>query len=867
LPTRPLLPLPTPNPETPPSGHPGYTRLRLPTKERQRQHFGPIFERLRQAVTDGTEGSVAAQIFADANNLAPERVLVFETAGQVQNFLKAIARIPGFQFMGDFEAEFEADEYFAVIDQRKGRKGTDRTDEPITSRYYLTMPNLAALSQLLSLWDRWRRGEPMAGGFAPFADLFSRLHDLRPWGPADRVSPETISIWREEIAANPGRPVRVEAELWFKDVRADRERVSRDVGALVTRVGGQILQEVVIQEIAYQGLLIDLPAGEIENLIAHESVALAMDDDVMFLRPQSVLQGPFEMEAVTFEEAEERIAGTHAAIPVAALFDGMPVQAHRLLSNRLIIDDPEDLESRAVVAHRRHGTAMASLILHGDLNAEDEPLSRPLYVRPLLSSSNEEPEHSDPNRLLIDVIHSAVVRMKGHNGTDGAAPDVFMVNLSLGDPKRPFSRLVSPLARLLDYLAYKYDLLFFVSGGNVTTPLTIPDFDTWTELENASPEDRERSFIRALNAAKSERTILSPGEALNVITVGAQHHDDISVRPRIINAADPYQSNTLPNVSSGLGLGHRRMIKPEIYFPGGREYVRMRSSGGGVTVSIGPPGRLYGLNGAVPDDAGKGRLNQVALSDGTSSATALATRAGHQIFDGLMDAEGGSLLSDIPPQYYAVVVKTLLIHSAEWHESASLIKEICGPNGQYQHAERTENSCRFVGFGIPDIVKVLDCAPNQATLVGYGDIRVERSAVYRIPLPESLERVTVPRSLSITVGWLSPVKPKHQAYRCVRLEAEPVTKSIESFGVKRRTAQPTDGSVRKGSVFHEHYDGAAAIPFIDNDHLLLRIWCKDDAGVPSDVAIRYGIAITIQTDGALPIYQEVQQRLRVQPIP
>jgi len=586
----------------------------------------------------------------------------------------------------------------------------------------------------------------------------------------------------------------------------------------------------------------------------------------MFLRPQSTLQGPLEIEAVTLQEPEEPDTPSAATLPVAALFDGVPVQAHRLLSDRLIIDDPDDLESQVVVANRRHGTAMASLILHGDLNAEEETLLRPLYIRPVLSSLNGESEHSDPNRLLVDVIHSAVLRMKGQDGQAGSAPTVFIVNLSVGDTRRPFAQLVSPLARLLDYVAYKYNILFFVSGGNVTAPLSVPDFDTWTALEDASPEDRERGFIRAMNAAKRERTILSPAEALNAITVGAQHHDDVPVRSIVANAVDPFQTNTLPNVSSGLGLGHRRMIKPEIYLPGGREHVRMRASGGGVVVSIGNPQRLYGLSAAVPDDSGQGRLNQVASSDGTSSATALATRAGHQIFDGLMDIEGGSLLSDIPSQFYAVVVKALLIHSAEWQESANLIKEICGPDGQYQHAERTENSCRFVGFGIPDILKVLDCAPNQATLAGYGEVRVEQSVVYRIPLPPSLERITTPRGLSITVAWLSPVKPKHQAYRCVRLEAEPVTKSIVSFGVKRRTAQPTDGSVRKGSVFHEHYDGDSAVPFIDDGHLLLRVWCKDDAGIPPGELVRYGIVITIQSDGALPIYQEVEQRLRVRPI-
>ena len=88
---------------------------------------------------------------------------------------------------------------------------------------------------------------------------------------------------------------------------------------------------------------------------------------------------------------------------------------------------------------------MASLILHGDLNAEDDPLPRPLYVRPILSSSNGESEHSDADRLLIDVIHTAVTRMKGDGGLAGIAPSVFLVNLSLGDVKRPFSGLVSTL--------------------------------------------------------------------------------------------------------------------------------------------------------------------------------------------------------------------------------------------------------------------------------------------------------------------------------------------------------------------------------------------------------------------------------------
>src|SRR4029077_19057633 len=151
---------------------------------------------------------------------------------------------------------------------------------------------------------------------------------------------------------------------------------------------------------------------------------------------------------------------------------------------------------------------------------------------------------------------------------------------------------------------------------------------------------------------------------------------------------DPFADNYLPNVSSGLGLGYRRMIKPEVFFPGGREYVRMKSSGDGLRVSVGLPQRLYGLRAAAPDPSGLGRLDYTALSDGTSSATALATRSAHRIFDALMDRDGGWMVADMDPQFYAVVVKSLLVHCAKWNGNHELLKEICGPEDRRRFVER-----------------------------------------------------------------------------------------------------------------------------------------------------------------------------------
>lgn len=53
--------------------------------------------------------------------------------------------------------------------------------------------------------------------------------------------------------------------------------------------------------------------------------------------------------------------------PLVALFDGLPLTGHKLLDGRLIVDDPDGYESAYQARERVHGTAMASLICHGDL--------------------------------------------------------------------------------------------------------------------------------------------------------------------------------------------------------------------------------------------------------------------------------------------------------------------------------------------------------------------------------------------------------------------------------------------------------------------------------------------------------------------
>jgi Subtilase family len=334
---------------------------------------------------------------------------------------------------------------------------------------------------------------------------------------------------------------------------------------------------------------------------------------------------------------------------------------------------------------------------------------------------------------------------EGDIGGAAVAPSVFLVNISMADPRRPFSGPISPWARLLDYLAERFNILFLVSAGNISDPLPIAGVSDWTTFERATTAERERFALSALDRVKHERTLLSPAEALNPLTIGAAHDDDVRPRVGSSTAIDPLDGTDLPNLSSALGLGHRKVVKPEIFFPGGREHIRPQVTGAGLVVQINPPQRLYGLRTAAPDTSGLARLDVDALTAGTSAATALATRAAHQIFDALMDREGGSMHADMDSAFYAVVIKALLVHRARWTDKALLLEQLFGPHDIGKHNERRDNISRVLGFGRARIAETIACTANRATLAGYGAVSVGSADAYRIPLPVCLERPHWPR--------------------------------------------------------------------------------------------------------------------------
>lgn len=848
----PLLPLPEAFRGDPPDSKRPPPRPPMPSPQRQGERLGHRFERLRRL--SETQGALSLR--EDPSGIAPERALVFEVAGQIRDIFDAIRAIEGLDFLGDEAIDFGPDKDFFTIDTRKRTKGQPRMDRPVEGRLYLAMPDVTALRHLLSLWDGWQKTNTVERPFGRWKKVFEQLHDLRAWGPKDRLSDDTVRVWREELEESPQEMRRIEVELWFTTNETARRRTLDGFRAAVDEAGGSVVHEATIDEIRYSAALVDIPAREINRISAREEVHLLTCDGIMFLRPQSSLDMPEPIDPE--DEADGRRSPTASPSdlpPIAALLDGVPVQNHTLLRGRIAMEDPDDLETMSVVSRRHHGTAMASLIIHGDRELDQDPIARRLLVRPVLCARDGTPRETVPSdRLALDVIYRAVLRMKEGEGEDnGTAPDVFLINLSLGDRHRPFAGLLSPWARLLDYLADRYNLLFLVSAGNIVRTLPISEFPDWISFKDAAPGDRERAVLKALHAERPHRTLLSPAEAINVITVGAVHQD---AWPRHRGAAvDPYNADDLPNISSAHGLGHRRAIKPDIHMPGGREFVYWSGS---PPFAIQPAPGLFGLRAAAPPQS-SGSPDREGWSNGTSVAAALATRACHRIFDSLMDTSGGSLLSDLHPRFRAVVVKSLLVHRAKWQAAADLVGALV-PRGVGKHFERSDNIARFLGYGAPRIEEAITCAENRATLVGYGEIGAKQTNVHQIPLPESLEQVTDPRSLTITVAWISPTNPNRQEYRQAEL-AVGTAKGIETgLGVSRTTHQPNHHACARGTVFHCRYEGSGAVSFLHDGRLSLPIVCRERGG-SLDRSIRYGVVVTIEAGEGVPVYREVRTRL------
>ena len=858
MPERPLLVLPRPGQPVERAKRRGFpSNINRPSRQRQGERLTPRFAALQQAIE-----SHRARFQLDAQALVPEDVVVLETVGAVDNFVQAVDRISGMEWLAEIEeVDMPPDDDFFV----QTRAG-ERTDQSLGGRLFMVFTNQTALGQLLSLWGSWQAKRPLRRGFGPWATLFSQLRDVRRWGVRDRLH-ETgvLDDWRERVQYGE-EVVPCEIELWHRGSLSGRNLARNRVATLVEHLGGTILAEATISEIAYQTLLANLPVPILRNLLEEgdDDIDLVQCEQIQFIRASGQMAALPTDDAGGQDHQDEAMQSAQMPTkpPSVALLDGLPLQAHRLLQGRLSVDDPDDFETNYPANQRVHGTSMASLIVHGDLAAAQPPLPSRLYVRPILHPDPKDwrnhRERVPESTLTVDLLHRAVRRLfEGEGDEPAAAPSIAVINLSIGIGDRPFAQAMSPLAKLLDWLAWRYKVLFVVSAGNHTQPICLTVGAT--DLDAMDDAAIEREVLQAVAADARHRRLLSPAESLNALTVGSTHAD--SSNGESPNWIDPLEIG-LPSPINAQGMGFRRAVKPDVLAPGGRvALVKPLIPAASSELEIYTQAFKPGQRVAAPGPA-LGDVSGIRYARGTSNATALVSRAGaflQEVLDDLRSGPDGNVIDDIPR---AVWLKAMIAHGADWGLAGAKLKDILGnPSNRGKFKEYVT---RLLGYGTVDADRVRECTPWRVTAISGGALGEDESHIHAFPLPPSLSGLRIHKRLTITLAWFSPVNPRHQAWRRAQLWFEPPKDELR---VKRLQADYR--AVRRGTLQHEILEGKAAAFFDQGRALEIQVSCRADAGVIEE-NVPYALVATLEVaeDLALDIYDEVRTavqaaRLRV----
>lgn len=832
----------------------GRSNLVKPNPSRQATRIEPQFRKLVTAF----EAQRAKMGVGIPGEVDPNLVIVFDLAGSVKDFCNAINKIEGLEFLSEFVGDVaDSDDDFYLKDD-KGNK----TDKPVAHSLYLAMSNMTAIEELLQLFEKWKSDPKVKldRGLSKFKEMFQQLVAIRHWGPQDRIQ-ETIFYkeWKEQLQTigNSQSFVQVEVELWYRKDKIRQIKAEEIVRNNVSNVAGKVISRALIPEINYHALLVELPRQQVELFLAKgaESVQLLTADEIMFVSPyRPMALGWQDNDSIVDDDLirdialneGERVQGK----PRVALLDGLPVSNHGALRGRLIIDDPDDLENHYPVIKRQHGTEMASLIIHGDLNEPDVPLDRPLYVRPIMESTEGTGcrEQVISNVLFPDLLIRAVRRiMEGDGDSEAVAPSVRIINLSIGDPARVLTRRMSPGGRVLDWLAVNYNLLFIVSAGNHNEiPITIP-VEALSNIESARTAAVQATFNNSLLLG-----ILSPGDAINVLTIGATHNDKADAIKVPDTVLDVNRAN-FPAHYSGRGPGINRSIKPDLYYMGGRVVYKRPvitpEQQGNIDLEIADSSVVGpGVRAAVPSRGGA--INGTKFCIGTSNAAALVTHEASKLFDILEEGNSENNLPDA--LYHPLLVRALLVQASSWGEWKKDLdlKE-----------KNRKQLTPLLGYGCLDPSRLGFSARNRAMVIAGGSITKDQRHTYNLPLPLSLRSKAEWHRFTVTLAFAAPTVGTLNRYRGSKVYFEYKEDGTET--AKRSEAEPN--MVRKGSLQHEIIEGTRAMTFVEGDAFSIHVECMDDARyLRKREEIKYALVASVETaeQTSTTIYDEVKMALR-----
>lgn len=812
-------------------------RLHYPSKKAQIQKFEPCLSKLKDAFD-----KQKISLTGNNENIDPECVLVFEVATGIDDFKQAI-KSSKLEWMCEYDTDFNSDNSFYYSEPQNFP-----TPSKISGKLYMTIANKAAILQLLSLWEKYKLNRDFPKGLAKFKNLFSRLKDIRKWNSHDRFESTGVKDYiRDQLSQHPSS-IKIEVELWYRHSSLKRAQARKSIEDSLYQYEGTIVKECTYSEIGYHGLIVEYPAFKMQEMIDDRDNDLINNDNIMWIRSSGQVVRLDKSEVFQIQ-IEQEIDSFSEAKPVIALFDGYPMANHKLLRKKLEIADPDQYGNQYLAKNMIHGTAMASLIIYGDLNHQIGQLNSPLYVRPILKPiidphTGDAKSESVPNdELIVDLLHRAVKEIKD----DPKYNSIRVINLSIGNKDRPFNFEISPEARMIDYLSEKYNLLFFVSAGNTNSYSKLNILTS--KFVNLSIDEQSKLLQQNKWLNQKGGRILSPAESINAITVGALNDDNCQYsNPTYgyINLKKGY-----PALYSALGGGFNNSIKPDCVNIGGREAYIIRNWGSSE----------LNLSPALPNTKGPGVLTaapenttNVRYSCGTSDATALSSRICANLLPILHRVPNLSL----PPEYESVALKTMYIHCCSWDKLGNYIKEeVIDSNANNKRYQVS----RWIGYGVPNPGFVNYCTDQRVTLIGYGEIFQNHEIEFSFPLPQSLIAKAIQKTLTITLGWMSKISVKNKSYQLAKLSFKPKDDILKSLMPNNIRADVDYNSSRRGTVQHEIFRDSKASTYLSDDKFVVTVSCKKEKALTKPTKFVLMATIEIPASSNINIYQEVKSAI------
>ena len=830
----------------------GPSKFGMPNHKRQVDRLEVQFSALQNNIN---RGGTFFQNYA--TNIEPEYTLVFETVGDPQNFYTAVKHLkveyPAIEWLMELSDDsMENTDDFYAIGSNEERDDSKR----LTTKLFCIMSDKAALGQMMSLWQNYAADENYAfpRGLAGFREVFKHLKDIHKWGIQERVEDTgLLSAWEEDLKDPDIGYVKAQIELFFRSNDQKRKDLEIGISQMITESGGRIITTCQIPEIGYHALLAELPRDYAQKIIEKAEVNIVMADPVMFIKPST--QASFVGIAETSQESEQKDTFRIINEPIVALFDGMPQENHPLLRGLLQVDDPDNYEEKYQANERVHATSMSSLILRGQSMHVDQTALRQIYVRPIMKGSTtfrgEIIEEVPDDILIVDKIHIAVRRLF-EESAGRVAPSIKIINLSIGLRYREFYNIVSPLARLLDWLSFKYRILFIVSAGNHSEDV-ITDMD-FSDYKKMTDEEKDKFVFRYIRSDLRNRRLLSPAESMNALTIGALYEDNskASTNDRTTNVC----SKGMPALYGSFGSGINSAIKPDIFYAGGQNYVHEDYAHRGVLRWNKSSKTAPGIQSAAPGIYA-GSIS-TAFSSGTSNATALITNKAAECYEILNDVFMTETGNSVPDAYAAVLLNAMLVHGASWGNKMPFIQDTLGLNGN--QAKNTIH--RYFGYGVPDIERVKECTKEQITLIGYGEIKQESAFVYSLPIPIEFHEHKYFRRLVLTLAYFSPIWPSSLKYR-----EQMVWMTIDNGSTLIGSRKEYDyHAVTRGTVQHEIFESDSIQPWDTNDAIEIKVNCKADASnIHPNLLVPYALFATFEMapEYGIDVYQRVVDKVRI----